>query len=302
LLFAASVVCAVAVYVFQPEFFSVSNLASILYYTCLVIPAVLGVHLLIVMGQFDLSVGAVASASAVITEKAVSASIGLPGGILAGVLTGLVFGLLNWLVVNKLQIPALIGTMITMGVARACSVGLTRGVTVAGLPDAFGQLAQRSFIGVPRAIVLGLFLVGTLELLSERHLLFRRFYQIGSNRRAAAANGANIPVLEGIGFILAGMGAALAGLLQSTGTLSAEPHGFPDLAFDCIAACVIGGDSLSGGVGRPTGAFLGMVIIVMSRNVVVLAGVNVYWHDLGVALVIFVAVLLNRIQRGAANV
>jgi ribose transport system permease protein len=76
--------------------------------------------------------------------------------------------------------------------------------------------------------------------------------------------------------------------------MSASPHAFPDLALDCIAACVIGGDRLSGGAGRVSGAFFGLLMVVVSRNLVFLAGISAYWQDLAIALILLGAAVLNR--------
>lgn len=100
-----------------------------------------------------------------------------------------------------------------------------------------------------------------------------------------------------MGFLLCSLGAAFTGILQSSRTLSASPLVFPDLALECIAACVIGGTALSGGKGRPVGAFIGMFMVVLSRNLAVLAGVGVYWKELAIAVVLLAAVLLNRSEK-----
>jgi ribose transport system permease protein len=268
-----------------------------LYYTCLVVPAVMGVHLLILLGMFDLSVGAVAAAAGVVMAKAVSVGFSLPAAVALGLCVGLLFGFLNWLVVSKLNISALIGTLITMGAARAVSVGTTEGVTLTGLPPTFAHLAQGLTAGIRNAVLIGAALVVMVEFLSHKHIVFRRFYQIGSNRTAAVQSGINVSLLDFTAFALSGMGAAFAGLFQASRTLSASPHEFPDLALDCIAACVIGGDNLSGGSGQAIGAFMGMLMVVVSRNLVILAGINVYWQDLAIAVVLFGAVLLNRFLR-----
>jgi ribose transport system permease protein len=297
----AAAICALyltCVYAFQPTFFTPGNLGSVLYYTCLLVPAALGVHLLIVLGLIDLSVGAVAAASAIMTAQAVSYGVAFPLAFTLGLLTGSLLGFLNWLVVSRFGISALIGTLIIMGLARAIAVGITEGQTLSGLPSWFGKLAQGHALGLPNAVVLGLALVMTLEALSDTHIIFRRLYQTGSNRRAALDNGINVSRLELIAFVLTGLGAAVVGLLQSSRTLSASPHGFPDLALDCIAACVIGGDNLAGGSGRALGSFLGLLMVAVSRNLVVLAGVNVYWQDLAVAIVLLAAVLTNKLRTG----
>jgi ribose/xylose/arabinose/galactoside ABC-type transport system permease subunit len=286
------------IYAIQPAFFSSTNLISVFYYSCLLVPAALAAHLLIVLGLIDLSVGSVAAASGIVTVKAVASGLPLLIALGLGILTGLSFGLLNWLLVGKLGVSALIGTLITMGTARAAAVGVTEGKTLVGLPDEFGELAQGSWVGIPYIAAAGMLLVVVVECLSQRHVVFRRFYQTGSNRIASAACGIDVTKVECIGFFIAGLGASLVGLMQSSRTLSASPFAFPDLALDCIAACVIGGSRLSGGYGRPVGAFLGLMMVVISRNLVVLAGVSVYWQDLAIAVVLFAGVLFSKLQKG----
>ena len=294
LLFTLYLLC---IYAIQPAFFSSNNLGSLVYYTCLLVPAVLGVHLLMVLGLFDLSVGAIAATSGIAAAKALSADCSIPVSIFIGCIPGLFFGLLNWSLVSKLRIPALIGTLITMGAARACALGLSQGQVIGGLPNNFGEFVLNTSTIVSPAIIIGFILVSLVEILSRRHVIFRRLYHVGSNRVATVSSGINVGVLECMGFLLCSLGAALTGILQSSRTLSASPLVFPDLALECIAACVIGGTALSGGKGRPIGAFLGMFMVVMSRNLAVLAGVGVYWKELAIAVVLLAAVLLNRYKK-----
>jgi ribose transport system permease protein len=282
------------IFAFQPAFFSPTNLNSLLYYTCLLVPALLGVHLLIVLGLFDLSIGAVAAACGVIAAKLMTLNVPIPLSVLLALIGGALFGVLNWTFVGKFKIPALIGTLITMGVARAVSLGLTEGQVVSGLPNDFGGLASGIAGQISPAVWLGIILVLVLEFLTHRHVIFRHMYHAGSNRIAAKNSGIHVNGLECMAFVLAGVGAALVGVLQCSRTLSASPYAFPDLALECIAACVIGGASLSGGSGRAVGAFFGMLMVVISRNLAVLAGVSIYWKELAISLVLLAAVLINQ--------
>jgi len=287
------------IYVVQPRFFSSNNLWALVYYTCLLTPAVLGVHVLIVLGLFDLSVGAIAAVCGVLAAKAMMAGMPIAISMGIGILFGGVFGLLNWLLVVVFRISALIATLISLGIARAISLGITQGLSIGGLPDSFGNIALGSPGSLSPAIVLGICLVLAVEFLTQRHVLFRRLYHVGSNSAAAASSGINVKAMKLFGFVLAGIGAGMAGLLQASRTQSASPFLFPDLAFECIAACVIGGASLSGGTGRAAGAFFGMLMVVISRNLVVMAGVSIYWKELGIALILLAAVLLKMGERKA---
>jgi ribose transport system permease protein len=282
------------IYAFVPIFFSLANLSALLYYTCLVLPAVLGVHLLMVLGLFDLSVGAVAAASGVITARLMTGGLSISTSILIGLITGLILGGLNWIFVVKFRISALIATLISLGIARAVCLGITEGQSIGGLPPGFASIALGpSGSSIAPAIPIGIGLVILVEFLMHRHIAFRRFYYVGSNPAAAASSGISVNAIQLFGFVLSGIGAAATGLLQCSRTQSASPFLFPDLALECIAACVIGGADLSGGSGTAFGASFGMFMVVISRNLVVMAGVSVYWQELGVSLILLAAVLLR---------
>jgi ribose transport system permease protein len=282
------------IYLVQPNFFMLSNLGLVLYYTCLLVPAVVGVYLLMIIGLFDLSVGAVAAVAGVVVAKMLHYGFSIPTSIFLALLTGAVFGFINWILISRARIPALIATLITLGAARAFALAVTQGQVVGNLPSAFGDLALGTDGALSPAVVFGLILVLTIEVLMQRHIIFRRLYHVGSSRTATALCGINVARVECLGLVACSLGAALVGILQSSRTLSASPLVFQDLALECIAACIIGGTSLFGGSGRVGGAFLGMLMVVVSRNLVVLAGVNVYWRELGVALVLLAAVLVNK--------
>jgi len=164
---------------------------------------------------------------------------------------------------------------------------------VGGVPSKIGLLtqAENGLLSPPIAFALGT--VCLLNFLSIRHFLFRRMYHAGSDRQAVKNVGINVLLLDWIAFTCAGLGAAIVGILQCSRTLSASPFAFPDLALECIAACVIGGCRVSGGVGSAWGAFGGMFIVVTSRNLVAFASISLYWRDLGIAAVLLAAVLLN---------
>jgi ribose transport system permease protein len=291
------VVCIIAVYWRQPNFFTAANLESVVYHTCLLVPALLGMHLLVVLGLFDLSIGSVAAFCGVVLASSFRSGFPTALCVSLGLCGGLLLGTINWLLVSRFRIPALVGTLITMGIARAAAMGITEGRVLGGVPDGFGWFVLAKWRGLSFAILSGFVVVAVFELLSRRHVLVRHMYHAGSNREAVSNAGVSVAALEAVAFITAGIGASVTGILQCSRTLSASPTVFPDLALDCLAACVIGGARISGGSGSPIGSLLGMVIVVLSRNLAILADISLYWRDLGVALVLLAAALLNRTSK-----
>ncbi|MCC6265810.1 MAG: ABC transporter permease [Bryobacterales bacterium] len=280
-----------------PAFLSQGNLVLISYYTALLVPCVIGTYLLILLGLFDLSLGANAALAAVICAKAMSAGVPVSISILLAVAAGGLGGIASWILVAVLRIPALIGTLITMSALRGLALLVTSGRVIGGVPQSLTDRVLGGSGHLVNPILFALVLLLSIEFLSRRHRLFRRLYHAGSNPGAAASNGINVTGLKCVAFTLAGIGAATVGVMQTARTQSASPLAFPELALESIAACIIGGMSLSGGRGAATGCVLGMLILVSSRNIVALAGVDVYWEDLAIALVLFVAVLLGVVRK-----
>jgi ribose/xylose/arabinose/galactoside ABC-type transport system permease subunit len=287
------------IWIFVPVFFSPANLVSVTYSASLLAPAILGVHLLLLLGLFDLSIGAVAALSGTVCAILMVHGAPVSASIAAGLAAGCLFGVLNSVIVSSLGISALVGTLVTMGIARAAALGFTEGRVVSNLPDSFQGMAAVRVGDVPLLCLFVLGSVALVEFFERRHVIFRRFYHVGGSREAARNSGINVRGIEWLAFLIAGGGAALTGILQVSRSNTASPSVFGDLALDAIAACVIGGTGLQGGVGRGFGSFLGLLVVVISRNLTVLAGVSVYWKDLVVALVLLASVLVNRLPEVA---
>jgi ribose transport system permease protein len=277
----------------QPQFFTVPNLVAILYYACLLVPVLLGVYLLIIMGQFDLSVGAVASCAGVLAAYLVRAGLNPILSVALAMAAGASFGAGNWALVTVTKVPAIVGTLITMSAARAVALGVSDGRVIA-IQD--GDLPQwLTFVNSTVAvIVMGVLMVALLELLSHRHVLLRHMHLAGSNSEAVSNVGVNVSRLHFVAFVAAGTGAAASGLLQSARTASSSPIMFQELALECISACIIGGVRFSGGVGNPLGAFVGLLVVVISRNLVIMAGVSIFWQGVCMAIMMLAAAMLNR--------
>lgn len=286
------------IWLFVPVFFSPPNLVSVAYSTSLLIPAVLGVHLLLILGLFDLSIGAVAAMSGMACAVTIAHGAPATTAVAVGLASGAAFGALSAVLVSSLRIPALIGTLVTMGIARALALGLTEGRVLSDFPDKLKSVASIHIGALPLLCLLGVAAVALAECVERRHVVFRMFYRVGDNREAARNCGINVGGTEYLAFLLAGSAAAITGILQASRSNSASPIVFGDLALESIAACVIGGTKLQGGSGRAIGALCGLLVVVISRNLTVLAGVSVYWKDLVIALLLLASLLVSRLPEG----
>jgi ribose/xylose/arabinose/galactoside ABC-type transport system permease subunit len=274
-----------------PEFLSISNITSILFSAAVLLPAVAGTQLLLVLGRFDLSIGATASLSGMIAGLALGFYGSLTVAVCSGLIVGVVVGWACGSLVSYLRVDPLVATLAVMGIVRSLSLVVNSGQIVSGLPESFGWITEARLTGIPVLILFVILFTGIATVVTKHAVLFRRFYAVGNNAIAASHAGVNVTRLVTLGYILAGLGAALTGLIQVSRTRSASPLIFDTLALEAIAACMIGGSSLSGGRGNILGASIGLIVLIATRNLVVMLGVTIFWKDFTTGILLLLAVV-----------
>ncbi len=274
-----------------PAFVSTTNIISVLFSAAVLLPAVVGMQLLLVLGRFDLSVGATASLAGMVTGLLLARFHSISLAISAGVFIGVLVGLVNGVAVTRFRVDPLIATLATMGITRSLALVINNGRIVAGLPSGYAWIAETRIAGTPVLILISAGLVCLTSLAATHAVALRRFYALGNNPEAAAHAGINVGLLVTFGFALCGLGAAIVGALQASRTLSAAPLEFQTLAVEAIAACLIGGSALTGGRGGILGAATGLIVVCATNNLVVILGISVFWKECAVGLLLLCAVL-----------
>lgn len=264
--------------VVSPQFISVDNIANLLLTAALLLPAVLGMQLLLITGEFDLSIGANAALAGVAAGLALHTSPSVTFGLAIALLSALLLAAANAFCVCKLRISALIVTLATMGIARSLALAIPEGRTVSDLPVGFAAVAQTKFFGVSAPLLYGTILLIVMDIVCRHHILLRSFYAVGSNRWAAMSAGIRTDLVRSVAFIACGLGAAMTGVLQTSRAMSASPLVFYDLPLDVIAACILGGGTLQGGRGTMLGAAAGLLVVVATRNFAMMCDISVYWR------------------------
>jgi ribose/xylose/arabinose/galactoside ABC-type transport system permease subunit len=260
----------------------------------------LGMMLMLVGGTFDLSVGATASMVGVVTGWLMkTAGWPVPAAVVCGLCFAALSGFINGFVVAKVRVNALITTLGTMGVYSGIAL-LVGGPGITFLPPAFARLGQSEFLGLqtPVWIVITLGLVGHYCLAHTR--LFRQFYYVGANPKAAFLSGLNVERLQIFSFTLMGLLAGLAGIVYAARVATASSTVGVGKELGAITACILGGASLQGGRGTAWGALLGVLFVALIQNMLLIKQVRPEWQGiiLGCVLVFAVAVdaILNRKQ------
>jgi ribose transport system permease protein len=286
------------------EFFAVSNARNIATDAAVLLVLATGLTYIIITAGIDLSVGAVLVFAGVISAKVMNSVGGENWGVLliglaVAVVAGGAWGVLNGFLVTKAKIPPFIVTLGTLGMALGSALLITGGVDERDVPFKLIETigSGRLFGELPYLVIIAavVALIGGVVLSQTR---FGRYtYAIGSNQEGARRAGVNVDrhliKIYALGGTLAGLAGYLS--LARFGTTSIGGHSTDNL--DAIAAIVIGGTSLFGGVGTMLGTLVGVFIPAVLRNGFVIVGVQPFWQQVAVGAVLIAAVYFDQLRR-----
>jgi ribose transport system permease protein len=283
-------------------FFSVRNALNILDQVTVLGILAVGMTLVIVIGGIDLSVGSIlAFGMMVMGWLKDSFNVPLPLAILIALLCGAVCGLINGLLVTKARLPAFIATLAMMSISRGLANIVTDGRQVVGFPDWFTSLSTvRHFGFLSITVALFLMLVAITWIFLRYRSAGRSLYAIGGSAEVARLAGIKVQTLTIWVYIAAGTLAGVAGIAQASRLDSSEPSAGLGYELDTIAAVVIGGASLSGGIGGIGGTIVGVLIIGVLHNGLNLIGVSPFIQQVIIGAVIAVAVMADTLRRKEA--
>ncbi|MGW0734950.1 ABC transporter permease [Streptomyces sp. NPDC002851] len=291
------------------SFLTERNLISVLGASAALAMVVLAESLVLIAGKFDLSlesvVGIAPAFGALLALPVAQAGFGTEwpaaAALLAILVAGAALGAFNGVLVVKLRLNAFIVTLAMLIVLRGLLVGATQGKTLFGLPEGFYTLATSTFIGIPLSVWLAAGAFGTAGLLLKYHRWGRALYAIGGNPEAARAAGIRVERVLLAVFVIAGVLAALGGLLQTGYVGAINANQGQNMIFTVFAAAVIGGISLDGGKGTMFGALTGVLLLGVVQNLLTLAQVPSFWIQAIYGGIILVALMIARVTTGRAQ-
>ncbi|MCC5961192.1 MAG: ABC transporter permease [Rhodobacteraceae bacterium] len=294
------------------SFFSVNNGLTILLQTSVIGLLGIGLTLVIITGGIDLSVGSVLALSGVISGLAVKFGVPVVPAMCAGVMTGAACGAFNGFVITKMRIPPFVATLGMMLIARGAALQLTGAAPVSRLGEAFGRLGNGAlfrvvemqpngfprvvFPGIPYPAILLLVVAIAAAYVLRRRQIGRHIYATGSNEEAARLSGVNVDWTKMYAYTMSGALAGLAGNVLMSRLVTAQPSEGVMYELDAIAAAVIGGASLSGGVGTIAGTMIGAFIIGILRNGLNMSGVSAFIQQIVIGFVVIGAVWIDQVR------
>lgn len=287
-----------ASFVFPASFPSFTNASGIMRNFALDAIMVCGMMLLMVSGVFDLSVGSIFSLVGVLTASLMK-NMGWPVGlaVLAGLAAGVFCGLVNGFITARIKVNALITTLGTAQIFRGIAIWIG-GTNIPALPEGFNAIAQSKILGIQGFVWIMLLVVLITYFLLSQTRLFRQFYYIGGNIKAAKLSGINVERMQIFGFAFMGLLAGLAGMLFASRLGAAVAIAGDGKELAIITATILGGASLSGGKGNIFGGLIGVIFIAIVNNLMILATVEAYWQSIVIGTILILAVatdwLVNR--------
>ncbi|MCX4670777.1 substrate-binding domain-containing protein [Streptomyces sp. NBC_01381] len=295
----ALVVLVVAMSLLSGDFLTTQNLLNVGVQAAVTAILAFGVTFVIVSAGIDLSVGSVAALSATVLAWTAT-SQGLPVwlAIVFAVGTGIACGFVNGLLVSYGKLPPFIATLAMLSVARGLSLVISQGSPIP-FPDSVSSLGDTigGWLPVPVIVMIAMGLVTAVIL--ARTYIGRSMYAIGGNEEAARLSGLRVKRQKLVIYGLSGLFAAVAGIVLASRLVSAQPQAAQGYELDAIAAVVIGGASLAGGVGKASGTLIGALILAVLRNGLNLLSVSAFWQQVVIGVVIALAVLLDTLRRKA---
>ncbi|MEU7580313.1 substrate-binding domain-containing protein [Streptomyces sp. NPDC041068] len=295
----ALIVLVVAMSLLSGDFLTTQNLLNVGVQAAVTAILAFGVTFVIVSAGIDLSVGSVAALSATVLAWTAT-SEGLPVwlAVVLAVATGMACGFVNGLLVSYGKLPPFIATLAMLSVARGLSLVISQGSPIA-FPDSVSHLGDTvgGWLPVPVIVMVAMGLVTAVVL--GRTFIGRSMYAIGGNEEAARLSGLRVKRQKLVIYALSGLFAAVAGIVLASRLVSAQPQAAQGYELDAIAAVVIGGASLAGGVGKASGTLVGALILAVLRNGLNLLSVSAFWQQVVIGVVIALAVLLDTLRRRA---
>ena len=284
--------------VISPNFLTATNLSNILINSAPLALAATGLTLVIICGDLDLSVGstmALVSTSSALLMSNFGLSIYIAFGI--GLLVGASVGFINGLLSVKVNIPSFIVTLAMMSVARGIALVLSDGSAVTNLPESVTKIASGRLLGLSLIIWIPIIIIPIIGFLLSRTILGLNIYSIGGNKEAAILAGVPESKTRIMALTLSGLMAGIAGVISTSRLGVGSPIIAEDLILDAIAAVVIGGTSLFGGIGKISGTIFGVLLIAIIKNGLVLLNVSPFYQRVAIGIVILIASVFDAMGR-----
>jgi ribose/xylose/arabinose/galactoside ABC-type transport system permease subunit len=300
-LIGALLVLCILLDILSPYFLTVSNFYNILTQAANLAVVSAGLTLVILVGEIDLSVGSVeALVGAVAAILIIKAHFPVVPGVILSLLAAVAVGLVNAFLTTKMRVVSFIATLAMLGVAQGLAFIMTDGQAIEGFPNSFEQIGNATIGagGFPIPAVIAIVVIVLIYLLLAHTKLGLHMFAVGGSRQASRFAGISPARIKTIAFVICAVCSGIGGLILSSRLNAGNGlFGQGDL-LNAVAAVVIGGASLSGGMGSIGGTTVGVLIIATIEDGLVLLNVPDFWQQVVVGAFIVGAVMMDQIAKG----
>jgi L-arabinose transport system permease protein len=280
-----------------PYFFSIQNMIGLALSVSMVGMVACTMLFCMASGDFDLSVEGTVVLAGVLCAVVMNATHSITLGILAGLAGGAVVGFINGAVIAKLKINALITTLAMLYIVRGISFIASNGSAVGIAEERFFELGNGALFEIPNPIWITAALFVFFAILLNRTTFGRDTLAIGGNKEAARLAGIPVDRVKIIIFTMQGLVAGAAGIILASRMTSGQPNSSVGFALDVISACVLGGVSLTGGIGTIPGALVGVLIMGTLQNAMNLMNIPTFYQYVAKGGILLAAVLLDQVKQ-----
>lgn len=298
----ALIVLIVIASISSDKFLTVTNILNVLRQTSMVAIVAVGAFFILLGGGLDLSTGSLVGLSGILFAKMMAeAGINTVLSIILTIIFSAAVGAFNGTLVAYLKIPAFIVTLGIMETARGLCYIITNAYPVIGLPSSIAWIGRGYFLSIPVPIIIMLAMFIIASFISQKTKFGRYVYAVGSNPDASRLSGINTRQVIFTTYVIGGIMAGIASIILVSRIESGQPNAGQGWEFNAITATVIGGTSISGGVGNAFGVLLGALVVAVLTNMMTLLNVGSYYQQVVRGAVLVLAIGIDVFKTAREN-
>lgn len=278
-------------------FLTPGNLTNILNQVAILTIIAAAQTVVMVVGDFDLSVGTTATLSGASASALMLQGVPVPAAIAGGLVVGTIIGAINGVLVAYLGLSAFVATLASMTTVAGLALIVTNGTTLYGMPESFSFIGQARLNGIPMPVIYAIVVAVIVWLVLRFTTLGRRWYAIGGNAEVARLSGVSVRSTRFLAFTVAGFLSALGGIVLVSRLGSAGSASANDLMMFAVAAVFLGMTLLASGQANIGGTLIGVAIIGVVQNGLNIVGINTYIQQVLIGIIIVAAVLLSSMKK-----
>jgi len=290
--------------IFIPTFPTRQNFSAILYQYAIIGFLALGQLLVILTSGIDLSQGSVVAFTSIVVAvlmRKYATSMGIVPAVVGGLVSATLLGVISGLLVSRTRIPPFVVTLGMLGIARGLALLISDAKPVSVKIESFVSFGRLNIFGFPVSALLLVVAAAALFIFLRHRRLGRYIYAIGGSEESARLSGVDIKNVKLLVYALSGFLTAIGGVIWTARLSSGSPIGANNYELESIAAVIVGGGSLFGGVGTVTGTLVGVVLFGVINSILNLLGISPYWQGTIKGVLILLAVALGQVRRNGRN-